>query len=239
MRITRNYRNGLMSARKANENTSLFRKALSRNNSSRNSGRAAAILNSINKTSGPGKPYFSTDTKTEKFYYDMKYHAGQVEEYAEALTDGEKNSIYDKAKESGSTEEIQAKITGFVNQYNKMIDDLSESGSKSDSLLKMQMDSTVRIYAAQLASTGVTKRSDGTLVLDEKKLAAADLETLQKVWGGKDSFANQAARKADAVKASAQQNMKAQASSNYTNPFDRANLYANYGSKGNYFNFFR
>jgi len=228
-----------MSARKANENTSLFRKALSRNNSSRNSGRAAAILNSLNKTSGPSKPYFSTDTKTEKFYYDMKYHAGQVEEYAEALTDGEKNSIYDKAKESGSTEEIQAKITGFVNQYNKMIDDLSESGSKSDSLLKMQMDSTVRIYAAQLASTGVTKRSDGTLVLDEKKLAAADLDTLKKVWGGKDSFANQAARKADAVKASAQQNMKAQASSNYTNPFDRANLYANYGSKGNYFNFFR
>ncbi len=38
MRITRNYRNGLMSAKKANENTSLFRKALSRNSKSRNTG---------------------------------------------------------------------------------------------------------------------------------------------------------------------------------------------------------
>lgn len=240
MRITRNYRNGLMSAQKANENTSLLRRALSRNSSSKNTGRAAAILGGTNKTNGVKKPTFSTNTKTEKFYYDMKYHAGQVEEYAEALTDGEKNSIYDKAKESGNTEEIRTQIKGFVNQYNKMLDDLSESGSKSNSILKTQLDSAARSYHAQLASTGVTKKSDGTLVIDEEKLAAADVETLREVWGGKDSFANRAASRADAVKASAQQSMKAQSSSNYTNPFDRANLYANYGNnKGNYFNFFR
>lgn len=240
MRITRNYRNGLMSARKANENTSLLRKALSRNSSSKNTGRAAAILNGTNKTNDLRKPDFATNTKTEKFYYDMKYHAEQVEEYANVLTDGEENSMYDKAKENGSTEEIQAQIKGFVNQYNKMLNDLSESGNRSDGILRTQLDSTARSYHTQLASTGVTKRSDGTLMIDEDKLAAADVETLREVWGGKDSFANRAARRADAAKASAQQNMKAQSSSNYTNPFDRANLYANYGNnKGNYFNFFR
>lgn len=239
MRITRNYRNGLMSAKKTNENNSLFRRALSRNSKSRNSGRAAAILNSINKTNTPGNRYFATDTKTEKFYYDMQYHARQVEEYAGSLADSEKDSIYDKAKESGNTEEIQSRIRGFVSQYNKMLDDLEKSGSRSDSSLRTQLNSAARSYNTQLASTGVIRRSDGTLEIDEKKLAAADADTMRKVWGGKDSFANKAAARAGSVEATAKQNMKAQTSSNYTNPFDRSNLYANYGSKGNYFNFFQ
>lgn len=239
MRITRNYRNGLMSAKKANENTSLLRKSLSRNSSSKKSGRAAAILNGINKTGSSGSRNFITGAKTEKFYYDMKYHAGQVEEYAEALSDNEKDSLYDKAKESGSTAEIQAKIKGFVNQYNNMLSDLAESGSRTDNSLRTQINNISRNYGTQLASTGVTRRADGTLVIDEEKLAETDVETLRKVWGGKNGFADQASRRADSVAATAEQNMKAQASSSYTNPFDRSNLYANYGSKGNYFNFFR
>lgn len=239
MRITRNYRNGLMNAKKANENTSLFRKALSRNSKSRNSGRAAAILNSVNQTKTPYKGVLSTNSKTETFYYDMQYHARQVEEYAGSLADSEKDSIYDKAKESGNTEEIQSRIRGFVNQYNEMLNDLEQSGTRADSSMLTQLGSTARSYSTQLASTGVTRRSDGTLVIDEKKLAAADADTLREVWGGKDSFANKAAARAGSVEATAKQNMKAQASSNYTNPFDRSNLYANYGSKGNYFNFFR
>lgn len=239
MRITRNYRNGLMSAKKANENTSLFRKALSRNSNSRNTGRAASILNGTNRTSNPYSVNFATNTKTEKFYYDMEYHARQVGEYADALASSEKESIYDEAKESGSTEEIQAQIRGFVNQYNNMLNDLEESGSRTDKSLLMQLNSMSKSSSEQLASTGVSRRSDGTLMIDEKKLAAADVDTLEKVWGSKNSFAYRASGRADSVQAVAKQNMKAQTSSNYANPFDRSNLYANYGSKGNYFNFFR
>ncbi len=239
MRITRNYRNGLMSAMKANENTSLFRKALSRNSKSRNTGRAAAILGGMNKTNSLGNKNFATTAKTEKFYYDMKYHAGQVGEYANALADSEKDSIYDKAKESGSTEEIQSRIQSFVSQYNKMLNDLEESGSRADSSLLSQINSLSRSSKDQLASTGVLRGTDGTLVIDEKKLAAADVETLRKVWGGNTSFAARAGQRASSVEAVAKQNIKAQASSNYSNPFDRSNLYANYGSKGNYFNFFQ
>ncbi len=239
MRITRNYRNGLMNAKKANENISLFRKALSRNSKSRNSGRAAAILNGVNKTNSPYKGVLATDSKTEKFYYDMQYHARQVEEYADSLADSEKDSIYDKAAENGNTEEIQSRIRGFVSQYNKMLEDLEKSGTRSDETLRMQLDSASRSSKTQLASTGVTRRSDGTLEIDEKKLAAADVDTLRKVWGGKDSFVNKAGARAGSVEATAKQNMKAQASTNYTNPFDRSNLYANYGSRGNYFNFFQ
>lgn len=234
MRITRNYRNGLMNAKQSNESSRLFRNALGRSQSSRRS----SILNGTNRTNSAVNRNFGTTARNEKFYPDMKYHAKQVAEYAGTLT-SQKNSIFDKAKESGSTAEIQSNIKGFVKQYNNMVKDLKESGSKTDRTLRTQLEGIAGSYRQELASTGVTKNADGTLVIDEKKLAAADLETLQKVWGSADGFVDKAAKRADAVAATAEQNMKAQSSSNYANPFDRSNLYGNYGSRGNYFNFFR
>lgn len=239
MRITRNYRNGLMNPKNVNGNNSLFRQALSRNSASRRGGRAASILNSMNKTNSSAGNKFATDTKTDKFYFDMEYHAGQVKEYADALADTEKDSIYDKAKESGNTEEIQSRIRSFVTQYNKMLDDLEESGTRADNNLRTQINSMSNTFSEQLASTGVIRKPDGTLVIDEKKLAAADVDTLKKVWSGQSSFAGRASDRADSVEATAQKNRQAQVSNNYLHPFDRANLYANYGSKGNYFNFLR
>ena len=71
------------------------------------------------------------------------------------------------------------------------------------------------------------------LAIDEKALAAADAETLEKVWGGQSGFAGRVSGWADSVAASAERNMEAQASSAYSSLFD------SYGSRGNYFNYFR
>ena len=77
------------------------------------------------------------------------------------------------------------------------------------------------------------RNSDGTLTVDDKKLAATDIDTLEKAWNGNSSFASRAALWADAVESNAERNMEAKASSSYSSLFD------NYGSRGNYFNFFR
>ena len=232
MRITRNYRNGLMSAKKANENTSLFRKALSRNSKSRNTGRAAAILGGMNKTNSLGNKNFATTAKTEKFYYDMKYHAGQVCDYGNKLADQGKDSLFAKAKESGSNAEIVANIKGFVGQYNSMLENLRESGTRTDTNYLNQLNSISGLNSSELSACGVTRKSDGTLVVDEKKLEAADLETLEKAWGGKSGFAGRTALWADSVETTAERSMEAKASTSYSK------LFNNYGNSGNYFNFF-
>jgi len=48
--------------------------------------------------------------------------------------------------------------------------------------------------------------------VDEKKLAAADVDTLEKVWGG-NGFPSKAAAKAGSVAATAEQNIEAEKSS--------------------------
>lgn len=242
MRITRNYRDGMVNFRKNNKNsqTSLLQSALSRSSTSSRANRLASLLGNrkSTRTSGLTNTNFVNSTsKSQKFYYDMQYHAKQVGEYADALKSTDKDSVYDKARESGSTDQIVSDIKSFVNQYNNMLNDLEESGSKADTSLLAQFNSMSRVAERDLASTGVTRAADGTLVVDEKKLEAADVDTLEKVWGGK-GFSSKAAAKAGTVEATAERNIEAEKSSTYS-PFDRTNLYGSGRSTGSYFNYRR
>ncbi len=162
----------------------------------------------------------------------MKYHAQQVCEYGNKLADQSKTSLFAKAKESGSNAEIVANIKGLVGQYNSMLGNLRESGTRTDNNYLSQLNSITGMNSSELASCGVIRKTDGTLVIDEEKLAATDVATLEKVWGGKSGFAGRAALWADSVETTAERSMDAQASSSYSK------LFNNYGSSGNYFNFF-
>lgn len=241
MRITRNYRDGMVNFRKnKNAQTSLLQSALSRSKSSSRANRLASLLGNKKNTGMSGltdRNFVTSASKSQKFYYDMQYHAKQVGEYADALKSTEKDSIYDKARESGNTDQIVSNIKSFVNQYNNMLNDLEESGTRTDSSFLTQLSSMSRAAERDLALTGVTRKSDGTLAVDEKKLEAADVDTLEKVWGGK-GFSSKAAAKAGSVEATAERNIEAEKSSIYS-PFDRANLYNSGRNSGSYFNYRR
>lgn len=233
MRITRNYMSNLLNGNSKSSNaSSLLQSALSR--SSR--GRRSRLNLQNSRTDSLSK--ISTNNLTgsansEKLYYNMKYHAGRVYVYAERLNGKNKDSVYEKAKTSGSTEEIIADIKGFVSHYNSMVANMKKSGSRTDDNYQTQFNHLARLSSLELASTGVSRKSDGTLEIDEKKLSEADIETLEQVWGGSTSFASRIALRADSVASYAERSMTAQASSAYSS------LFNNYGSKGNYFNFFR
>lgn len=240
MRVTRNYRTNLMNTRKKeNAGTKLYT-ALKRNSLKNRSNRLENLLG--NRTSSKAGDIYNrefitspqTTQKSQKFYYDMKYHAGQVEEYGQVLKKADKDSVYDQARESGSAEKIVENVKGFVTQYNRMLDDLKESGDRTDVSFLNQLNSMSRADERELAKTGVTRLADGSLVIDEKKLMAADVDTLEKVWGG-SGFPAKAAARAGSVKAAAENHIEAEKSTTY-NPFAKSNLY-NYGSNlGSRFN---
>lgn len=231
MRVTRNYMNGLMGADN-NGSTSLLQRALSRSLKGKSLSRAS-LLNSVNNRGNLLTKNSTNAAQTQKLYYNMKYHAEQVSEYADKLSDTSDKSLFAKAKESGDTSEIVSAIKSFVSQYNSMLENLRESGTRTDITYLTQLNSISSINSSDLASCGVKRNSDGTLTVDDEKLAAADLETLKKVWNGKSGFAGRASSWADSVKASAERSMDAQSSNSYSS------LFNNYGSSGNYFNFFR
>ena len=233
MRVPRNFMNGMAGGDSINSMNSLLQRALSRSSKGRKTGRSATLLNSVNNRNNLLTKNNAAAAQTQKLYYNMKYHAGQVMDYADKLTDKGDKSLFAKAKESGDTAEIVSNIKGFVGQYNSMLANLRASGSIMDNSYLTQLNSISSMSRSDLESCGITKNADGTLTVDEKKLAATDIDTLEKVWNGSRSFPDRAALWADSVKANAERSMKAELSSSYSN------LFKNYGNSGNYFNYFR
>lgn len=245
MRVTRNYMSALLNGRNSMSGTSsLLQRALSRSSKSKRASRNALLTNNRKNNNFYANAIKNT-AGTQKLYYNMKYHAGQVIDYADQLTDRSDSSLFAKAKESGDNAGVVAAVRGFVGQYNKMLQNMKDSGSRADDSYVTQLNSISALNSSELASCGVTRSYDGTLMVDDTRLAAADLDTLEKVWSGNSSFAGRAALWADSVESHAERNMKAEASSSYSNPFNTyssnnySNLFNNYGSKGNYFNYFR
>lgn len=231
MRVTRNYMNGLVGAN-GSGTSSLLQRALSRSSKSKKTTRGS-LLNTTNARNQALVNNLANAASTQKLYYNMKYHAGQVLDYADKLTDQSDKSIFAKAKESGDTSEIVSTVKSFVSQYNSMLKDLMESGTRADSNYLTQLKSISSLYRSELAACGVTRNSDGTFAIDDEKLAAADIDTLEKAWNGKTCMASRTALWADSVESNAERNMTAKASSSYSD------LFKNYGNSGNYFNFFR
>lgn len=231
MRVTRNYMSALLNGNNGvNGTSSLLQRALSRSSKSKRSSRNALLT--ATKNNNAYSNLVKNSAGTEKLYQNMKYHAEQVMDYADRLTDKSDTSLFAKAKESGKTDEIVSSVKGFVGQYNKMIGNLKESGSRTEEVYLHQFNSMSSLSSSELASCGVKRNSDGTLSVDDKKLAETDLETLEKVWHGSGSFAGRASLWADSVESTAERSMKAEASTAYSN------LFNGYGSRGNYFNFF-
>ena len=157
MRVTRNYLNGLLSGNNGIGGTdSLLQRALSRSSKSRKTNRTSLLLNSANNRSKLLTQNVGSAMQSQKLYYNMKYHSGQVQEYAEKLLDSADDSVFAKAEESGDTSQIVAGIKGFVSQYNAMLQNLRDSDKRTDdkALAETDIDTLKKVWNSQGSFAG-------------------------------------------------------------------------------------
>lgn len=185
-----------------------------------------------NKTNWfPGTQAFGKTSSTQTIYQNMKNNAGEVQSIATKLTDTGEDSLFARAKESGDTSEITKQIRELVTKYNNMVQNLNSGGSRIDNSYLNQLNSYVAMHRSALQATGVTKRADGTLSVDEKALKGASIDQLEKAWGSSTSFA----AKAETVSVNVQANAVSSLNSLISNSY--SSLLKSFGSRGNFFNF--
>lgn len=217
MRVTRNFMSAMLGI---GSNTSAGRR---HRMSSLQPAGASRILNT-GKTGQTGN--------SSTIYQNMKTYAGEVQYTASELTKTGDDSLFAKAKESGDTTGITKQVKEFVNQYNGMVRSLKSSGSRVDNSYLNQLNANAMMCRSALQATGVTKNSDGTLSVNDKALKSASLEDLEKAWGSGTSFAAKTSAAAENVQANAVSGMNNLINNSYSN------LLKNFGTKGNFFNFF-
>ena len=148
-------------------------------------------------------------------YTKLEDSSEKLSKYASSLLETEKDSIYDKAKESGSTDSIVSNISKMIDEYNSTIKQLSDAGGSMNEFYRQQLQTV----PASCKDT-----------IDEKALKSADVDTLKKALGNESCFASKVDFLSNRVNKNAAANA-ASASSQYNS---RGSSYSGYYGTSKY-----
>lgn len=132
--------------------------------------------------------------------------------YKATGTDEEGKATYDR-------DAITKSVNSFVTNYNQALASGKDSTSKSVARNLSSMVSATSANQRLLKEVGIQIGDDNKLIVDEKKLAEADVNKLSSLFGGSGSYADSVASKADSISKAA---------------YNEANLSSSYSNNGSY-----
>lgn len=181
MRIT----TGMLNAASAESGIALNSSSLLNyidNSTSDNSLLAAMQKNKTNKTTEQKSGYEKLGNISEKL----------ADKAAELAAQG-KDSVFERAREKGSNEEIWKYAEELVGNFNSLAKELGTSSTELDAYYRKMLLGSAGDNAEALSQVGITQEKDGTLKIDKEKMKAADVDTLEKVLGRAGGFSSKVA----------------------------------------------
>lgn len=163
-------------------------------------------------------------------YTKLEDSSEKLSKYASSLLETEKDSIYDKAEESGSTSSIVSNVSKLVEEYNSTINQLNKAGGSMNEFYRQQLKAIPSSCKDVLKAIGITQQKDGSLSIDEKTLKSADTATLKKALGNDTGFAS----KIDFISRRVNKNAAANAASASSQYNSRGSSYSGYYGSSKY-----
>lgn len=178
------------------------------------------VLSGRKNTSSSGNTnrIYSTGTDTKSNSASKKITMYEtVQKSADALQKNVKElvSYKDIKSDTATTDEVSKKtedtdrkkmisyIKDFVENYNDMYDALGELGGSVNQAFQKQLTSQYTSEEKALDNIGITKKKDGTLSIDTKKLEAAGIGDLKKIFSAEDSYASKVSDQCKSIEESA------------------------------------
>lgn len=163
-------------------------------------------------------------------YTKLEDSSEKLSKYASSLLETEKDSIYDKAEESGSTSSIVSNVSKLVEEYNSTINQLNKAGGSMNEFYRQQLKAIPSSCKDVLKAIGITQQKDGSLSIDEKTLKSADTATLKNALGNDTGFAS----KIDFISGRVNKNAAANAASASSQYNSRGSSYSGYYGSSKY-----
>ena len=144
------------------------------------------LLNALNKGSNV------IDTAKKNSYEKLGKEADSLSQKAELFLK-DKDTLFDKARESGDNQEIYDAIEDLVKSYNNTIAGLQSSSSALDGYYAEMLKEATAENKEALEKIGITIGKDGKMNVDKEKLQASDVDSLEKAFGSSNVFATKVA----------------------------------------------
>lgn len=193
----------------------------------KNSTTSTDVFGRIGQTSGRNN---TSALLMKSKYTKLEDSSEKLSTYASSLIETEKDSIYDKAKESGSTDSIVSNVTKMVDEYNSTIKQLKDAGGSMNEFYRQQLQAIPSSCKDALKSIGITQQKDGSLSIDEKTLQGADIDSLKKALGNETGFAS----KMDFISGRVNKNAAANVASASSQYNSKGTSYSGYYGTGKY-----
>lgn len=170
-----------------------------------NSPMAGGLLGALDKTGSIADPVKKSN------YEKMEKQADALFKNA-GLFLPEKDTLFDKAKESKDNKEIYDAVEALAESFNNTLNALQSSSSTIDRYYWQMLQEAAVENKDALEKIGITFAKDGTMVLDKEKLRASDIDSLEKAFGPSNLFAAKLAVLADRVSSNAAANAESYSS---------------------------
>ena len=112
----------------------------------------------------------ATDILRKNNYAKLEDLSEKLSQSASKLAGSDKDSIYDKAKESGDTTDILSDVNKMVEAYNATMKQLKTTGGIMNEFYQQQLKNIPAGSKESLESIGISQAKDGSLIVDEKVL---------------------------------------------------------------------
>lgn len=176
-----------------------------------NSSMENTLLSALNSKKNYG---FNQKVNSEKkgSYEKLDTTSTQLLQKIELFLAKGKDSIFEKAKESGEKKEINKNIEEIVGKYNETIQALQKAPDFLSQYYGKMLKQTTSEQKDALSQIGITVGTDGTLKIDQEKIKKADIDSLEKIFGASGSFSTKVGFLVEKISDHAQVNVKATSS---------------------------
>lgn len=176
-----------------------------------------------------------TQTKQLAMYERIEKYAGSIQTNVESMLKIGKTAYTDdetgkKAQETDQNN-LNKYIKNFVSDYNEVYNDLTDLGGATNTAFKKSLDSMISTNKTALQEIGITVSGSGELVIDEKKLEAADFDKVKAVFAKEGGFADKVSAKMESVESASVTSL-----TTLNKLYGATSTYNKYGTSNSYFN---
>lgn len=160
------------------------------------------LLDALNK-----KKASAADTAKRQDYEKLEKSADELQQASESLLQAGENNMFERARSSGSKQEICDSVKKLFDSYNSTLKSLSSVSNTMNDFYRQMLTEAAGNQRESLEKLGITFGKDGSASVDMEKLQAADVDTLEKAFGKDSDFSGKTAFLASRISDNAQANI--------------------------------
>lgn len=130
----------------------------------------------------------TVNTEGRMKYEKLQQEADKLTQSTQIMLQEDEKNLFKQAKESSDNQKIYDSIETLFENYNSTMTALKNASGTMNEFYRQMLTEATEEVKESLEDIGIIFKKNGTASVDMEKVKAADLETLENVFGSESNF---------------------------------------------------